>query len=121
MHINLDSSAGNTITSWNQDGIVVDGRLIRSSVIITADYLEPWSPAHVSELDVDHMATLAALQPDIVILGTGQRQQFPDPALLVGLQRLGIGVEVMANDAAVRTYAILLSEQRKVLLALLQC
>ena len=44
---------------------------------------------------------------------------FPRPSLLAGVQRQGIGIEVMANDAAIRTFNVLLSEDRKVLLALL--
>jgi len=120
MHISLDKAAGNTIQSYSDAGIVIDGRLIRVSVIVSAECLEEWTPTQVSELDATHMAQLAARRPDIVILGTGQQQAFPPPALLVELQRHGIGVEVMANDAAVRTYDVLLSEQRNVLLALLQ-
>jgi uncharacterized protein len=120
MHINLDSAVGNSIQSYSAAGVVVDGRLIRSSVIISANHLEQWTPTTVGELDANHMAQLTAHQPDIVILGTGNQQRFPAPALLVELQRHGIGVEVMANDAAVRTYDVLLSEQRNVLLALLQ-
>lgn len=120
MHINLDSAVGNSIQSYSEAGIVVDGRLIRTSVIISADHLEEWSPGTVGELDAGHMAQLTGYRPDIVILGTGKQLRFPPPALLAELQCQGIGIEVMANDAAVRTYDVLLSEQRNVLLALLQ-
>jgi len=120
VHISLDSATGNSIQSWTEEGIVIDDRLISVSVIVTSDRIEHWPPTRVGELDAELMAGLAVYRPDIVILGTGPRLQFPPPALLAELQRHGIGVEVMANDAAVRTYDVLLSEQRNVLLALLQ-
>ena len=58
-----------------------------------------------------------ALRPEIVLLGTGRRQRFPRPHLTAALARGGIGVEVMDTAAACRTYNILMSEGRRVLLA----
>jgi uncharacterized protein len=54
-----------------------------------------------------------------VLLGTGLQLRFPPPHYSVELLSRGIGVEIMANDAACRTFNILLSEDRQVLLALL--
>ena len=54
-----------------------------------------------------------------MILGTGQRQRFAHPKLLSGLLTRGIGVECMDNQAACRTYNILMAEGRKVALALI--
>jgi uncharacterized protein len=45
--------------------------------------------------------------------------RFPPPHHSVELLARGIGVEIMANDAACRTFNILLGEDRQVLLALL--
>ena len=50
---------------------------------------------------------------------TGQRQRFPAPAVLGFFYARGIGCEVMATDAACRTYNVLVAEDRRVALALL--
>jgi uncharacterized protein len=56
--------------------------------------------------------------PEILIISTGEKQQFMHPSTYKKYIDLGIGVEFMNNDAACRTYNILLSEQRKVALFL---
>jgi uncharacterized protein len=120
MRFHEDTGHGNSIQSYNERGIVIDDKLITRSVLVTADTVREWSPGCVAELGQEHIAGIAALQPGIVILGTGATLIFPPAQLLAGLQGQGIGVEVMANDAAIRTFNVLLSEDRKVLLALLQ-
>jgi uncharacterized protein len=120
MRFHKDSNSGNSIQSYSRQGIVIDDKLITRSALITADTVREWPPGCVEELRQEHLAELATLQPGIVILGTGKTLVFPPAQLLVDLQNRGIGVEVMANDAAIRTFNVLLSEDRKVLLALLQ-
>ncbi len=120
MRFHQDTGTGNSIQSYSERGIVIDDRLITGSVLVSADALSEWSPRSIAELEPAHFAAVEALAPDIVIFGSGKQLVFPPARLLVGLQQQGIGVEVMANDAAVRTFNVLLSEDRKVVLALLQ-
>ena len=60
-----------------------------------------------------------ALMPEIVLLGTGDRQRFPRPKLTRALLARGVGVEVMDTSAACRTYNIIMMEDRRVAAALL--
>jgi len=120
MRLHQESGSGNNIQSWSDRGIVINDRLISGSVLVSPDTVQAWPPRSVEQLDPGHFADIAALEPLIVILGTGRELVFPPSRLLVGLQQQGIGVEVMANDAAVRTFNVLLSEDRRVVLALLQ-
>ena len=71
----------------------------------------------IGTLDAAAMHGILELQPEVAILGTGRRQQFPDKAVLLPLLREGIGVEVMDNSAAGRTYNLLAAEGRKVVAA----
>src|SRR5439155_16864051 len=71
------------------------------------------------ELAPEHLAALAALDREIILLGTGARQRFPSPEIMRSLLRSGVGVEVMDVQAACRTYNILLAEDRRVAAALL--
>lgn len=58
-------------------------------------------------------------QIEVVLIGTGAKQQFLPAAVTGDLLTLGIGVEVMDSQAAARTYNILMSEGRRVVAALL--
>ena len=49
-----------------------------------------------------------------VLLGTGERQVFPPAAAMAAGLRRGVGIEVMTNAAAARTFNVLASEGRKV-------
>lgn len=69
----------------------------------------------------DDTATLLAVagQIDVLFVGTGgDIAHVPAPFRTV-LEEAGIGVEPMASPAACRTYNVLLSEGRRVALALL--
>jgi uncharacterized protein len=120
MRFHQDISNGNAIQSYDALGIVIQDRRIAHSVIVSAQRIEAWEPGCFEGLTMLHLARLADYQPGIVILGTGTTLRFPPLQWLVELQGRGIGVEVMGNDAAIRTYNVLLSEDRNVLLALLQ-
>ena len=49
-----------------------------------------------------------------MLLGTGPRQRFPSAAVMAALLTRGIGIEVMDNAAAARTFNVLASEGRRV-------
>jgi uncharacterized protein len=70
-------------------------------------------------LHADHFERLAALQPELVIFGSGSRMRFAPPALLRPLIERRIGVECMDTAAACRTYNVLVSERRSVVAALI--
>jgi uncharacterized protein len=81
--------------------------------------INDWNVERFDALNVTHFEKLCALRPEVVLLGTGQKNRFPSPDLLVPLINEGIGVEVMDMQAACRTYMILMVEGRKVAAALL--
>ena len=62
---------------------------------------------------------MVTLQPELVIIGTGNKQHFPKPELMKALISAKIGFEIMDSQAACRTYNILVGEGRRVLLALI--
>ena len=68
----------------------------------------------------DPSAILAAAdQIDVLFVGMGAEIAPLDPAFRAVLEEAGIGVEIMASPPACRTYNVLLSEGRRVGLALL--
>ena len=69
----------------------------------------------------DDLAALLAIagEVDVLFIGTGAEIAHLPRAFREALEGAGVGVEVMASPAACRTYNVLLSEGRRVGLALL--
>lgn len=57
--------------------------------------------------------------PEVLLIGTGNKQRLLSPEITGELLAMGIGVESMSTQAAARTYNILMSEGRRVVAALL--
>ncbi len=93
---------------------LVDRVMDHSFLLTPAGITELWPVEAAEVLEAAHVETLLALQPELVILGTGVRQVFPAAAFTAGFLRKGIGIEVMDNAAAARTYNLLASENRQV-------
>lgn len=93
--------------------------LTRSAIITPTHLLRDWDPQSFDELAAEHLATVAALAPEVVLLGTGDSLQWPDAAVTAPLTAAGIGIEVMTTAAACRTYNILMGDGRRVAAALL--
>lgn len=106
------------IRAVRENAIVVMDRELTSSFLVAPDQvIEEWPPAAITELDGNAIQIIADLDPELVILGTGTAQKFPPQTVLLPLLGRGIGVEVMHNAAAGRTYNLLASEGRKVVAA----
>jgi len=80
---------------------------------------ENWGPAAFALLEAIHLAPLAVLGCDVLLLGTGTRQHFPSTTLLRPLIEAGRPIEIMDTQAACRTYNILVAEGRLVAAALI--
>ncbi|WP_430390389.1 Mth938-like domain-containing protein [Dyella sp. 20L07] len=96
---------------------VVDREFTASFLLAPDRAVEHWPVAASSELDASHVDAILEMKPELVVLGTGERQVFPAAAFLAGFLRKGIGVEVMDNAAAARTYDLLAAESRRVVAA----
>ena len=121
MKFEREQAAGrNMFTGYGEGYVEVNRVRFHESLVVTGERIvNDWPIASVDELQADHLAAIIELKPVIVLLGSGARFQFPDPARLAPLYKAGIGVEVMDTAAACRTYNILLGEGRDVLAALI--
>lgn len=101
-------------------GLLVNQAEITASFLLTpATLVEGWRPASAAELQPADFEAVLALSPGVVLLGTGRRQVFPAAAALAALLTRGIGIEVMDNAAAARTFNVLAAEGRPVVAAFL--
>jgi uncharacterized protein len=115
-----DIPARQLITGYAPGWIRVGSAEYRRSLAIAPGRILPdWGPEDPAELTSGHFDELVALEPQILILGTGPRHTFLDPALYYPVVERQIGFEVMETAAACRTYNILLGEGRRVAAALI--
>lgn len=117
MDLSLDQADGYLLVRRvGAQSITLIDRELSSSFLLAPDKaIENWGISNASQLDADHVDALLNLQPELVILGTGERQRFPAAAFMAGFLRQNVGIEVMDNAAAARTYNLLAGEGRRVI------
>ena len=109
-----------TVTGYDATGVEINAQRFNFSLTVMPETPpRPWDVARFEDLTAQHFEQLALETPDVVILGTGERQRFVHPRLVASLTTLRVGVECMDSHAACRTYNILMGEGRKVTLALI--
>jgi uncharacterized protein len=96
---------------------VVDRELHASFILATDRLVEAWDASDVSSLTPASADPILELEPAVVLLGSGAKLRFPPQAVLAAFLTRGIGVEVMDNAAAARTFNVLAQEGRKVVAA----
>ena len=110
----LHFRAGNAQTA------TIGDRIITRSFLLAPDRLvEDWPVLAAAGFDLAAADAVAALDPEVVLLGTGARQVFPPREAMAALMRRHIGVDVMDNAAAYRTYNLLAGEGRRVVAAII--
>lgn len=109
-----------TVTGYEQDWIEINAVRFDHSLIVLPEVAPVrWAVTAFDDLRAEDFEAIEAQAPDLLILGTGARQRFVSPRLIAGLISRRIGVECMDNQAACRTYNILMTEGRKVALAVI--
>ena len=79
-----------------------------------------WPVQNIEDINVESIAVIVELEPEIVILGVGAKLNLPSVKINLLFQKYNIGLEVMDTAAACRTYNFLLTEGRNVTSALIQ-
>ena len=130
MQFDADPPFVHAVTGYGPEGIAIQGRWYRQNLLLGSDgLLLDWA-VHgkgnaLTQQDlawVLEQAVKNTAQPcEMVILGTGARQIFPDPAWLRPFVAQGVPLECMDTLAACRTYNIVAAEGRRVLAALMSC
>ncbi len=121
MQLTLDQP-GNIlfINTYSNEGFGIAGDHHAQSLTLTPDVMELHeSQMSLSDLNASLAETVVKRSPDLVIVGTGQTLTFPELAFSATLMQAGIGCEVMATNAACRTYNVLAAESRDVMAILL--
>jgi uncharacterized protein len=93
----------------------------RGSILCLPGGIHGWEPADPANLTADDFAKLLAEvgSVQILLVGTGKELRPLPVALRVRLREAGISADPMSTGAAVRTYNVLLAEDRAVAAALI--
>ena len=110
----------NVFTAYGTGHVSVNAIRYSCNLVVLPDRLIPeWTRATFETLSMADFEFLAALDAEIILLGTGDHLRFPSPELMQPLMHSRKGLEVMDTQAACRTYNVLISEGRKVAASLL--
>ena len=92
----------------------------RGSILCLPSGIHGWKPADEASLAADDFERVLAEAEgiDILLVGTGSDLKLLPPALRARLREAGISADPMSTGAAVRTYNVLLAEDRLVAAAL---
>ena len=93
---------------------VIDRTLRRSLVVSATRIVEDFPVRQPDQFDAAAIESILALQPEVVLLGTGAHVVFPPQAVLAQFLKRGIGLETMDSAAAARTFNVLAGEGRNV-------
>ncbi|NYT65800.1 Mth938-like domain-containing protein [Alcaligenaceae bacterium] len=132
----------NTVTAYGQDYIEINKVSYNHAVYFSPEgEVHAWDIQRVDQITSASLRTVAGLNdlkadpmaflndqpvlqkpidaPEVILVGTGDRQHLLPPDITRPLLQLQIGIEAMSTQAAARTYNILMAEGRRVVVALL--
>ncbi|EFI24223.1 hypothetical protein HMPREF9016_00400 [Neisseria sp. oral taxon 014 str. F0314] len=107
---------GFTVTAYGGGALEIGGKIYREPVVLkdgTVGLMDGRKPSDLSAEDFFQTAS-SEEPPEIVLVGTGERQQFLHPKIAAELAAHGIGLECMNTASACRTLMLLQGEGRRV-------
>lgn len=93
----------------------------RGSILCLPSGIYGWPPAAFEEIDAPALQRVfgEAAEIDILLVGAGKGPRRLTPELAAGLRQAAISADAMSTGAAVRTFNVLLAENRRVAAALI--
>jgi uncharacterized protein len=121
MRFTQDSTAAaHLIRAYAAGELRINNDIYRDTVIISASQVIVLPDIRdMSALGTFDPARILGLDPELILLGTGQRQVFPAASFGAQFLKAGIGFEAMDTGAACRTFNVLVAEQRRVVALLM--
>ncbi|WP_024929934.1 Mth938-like domain-containing protein [Methylophilus sp. OH31] len=108
------------INGVDSDAVIINRQRYTQPVIVSEQALSTdWFQGAWQTLDAAQLAAILDFSPEVVLLGTGDKQRFIHPRHTQAFLSANIAVECMTTAAACRTFNILTAEGRKVVAALL--
>ena len=109
------------IDAYGNFGFRFAGMSHRGSILLLPGGIYGWDVTRMEDVSQESFAEIFAAVEEIgfVLFGTGDEQRWPPRPVERRFAEAGIGLECMTTGAAVRTYNVLLAEDRPVAAALI--
>jgi uncharacterized protein len=119
MDINLEKKDPHSIQSYDNTQITINNIIYHHSLIISKDQIIDWAIQTDTPINRANFQLFFEFKPEVLIIGHPKQQQIIPPEILNALHQQKIGLESMILGAACRTFNILLSEGRHVMLGII--
>lgn len=121
MQINQEACDTHTIQSYSDTQITINHIVYKNSFIVSRNaIISPWSIDSITQLNEALLEPIVSLEPEVILFGQQTTQNRIPAAMLFYLAQKRIGTECMSIGAACRTFNVLLSEQRAVVLGVIR-
>jgi uncharacterized protein len=114
MQVNLHPSSGNQFNSYSSNSVIINHIEYRGNLLVSPQQIIQLDLKNITALGLDYLETILKLDPDIIIFGSGTTIIYPNHDIVLRLQQLQIGYEVMSIPALCRTFNYLIGEGRRV-------
>ncbi|HEU4616438.1 MAG TPA: MTH938/NDUFAF3 family protein [Gammaproteobacteria bacterium] len=119
MELSREVTQANVVRAWEPGRVRIGDEWLHGHLIVAADRIvSGWPVTAADRIDFAALEPAIALEPEIILLGTGPDLVLPDVELMARLAAEAIGLEIMSTAAACRTYNVLVHERRRVVAAL---
>lgn len=110
-----------TITGYGNGAFKVSGETYPHSVLVFPDRTVQWTLSPGAPITLESLQVVVEEEGeiDLLLVGSGKKQDILPQGIRTALKEIGIALEVMDTGAAVRTYNVLLAEGRRVAAALI--
>lgn len=120
MHINLETNNPFSIQAYSDSNVQIHSVVYQHNLIVSKQgVISPWPVVDITALTEECLAEIIAQKPEVIIIGHESTGRFAPYSILQYLSQHRIGLECMSIGAACRTYNVLLSEYRHVVLGLI--
>lgn len=109
-----ESEDGVLFESYEQGVLTINGVHYAQGVVLGEGQVLPLLQKNIHEISMATFAPALDVGVGLIIIGTGEKQQFIAPQIKAQLSEKGVGLECMTTAAACRTLMMLQSEGRHV-------
>lgn len=119
MQINREPKSRHTIQSYSETQITLNNTTYSQNLIISRhEIISPWAILSVFDLNEPCLTPMLTQKPEVILIGSTKGTVQLPMAIVQYLANQRIGIESMSIGAACRTFNVLLSEQREVVLGI---
>ena len=120
MYINLEPNDDHAIEAYSEHEVRINAIIYSHNLIVSqAELITDWDIKSIAQFNKDTLAPLLTLQPEIILIAHTQSNLFAPSAAIQHLAKHNISLECMSIGSACRTFNVLLSEKRNVVLGII--